>query len=80
MSGGHYEYNQWTMSGLVNDIWNDYHKLKLTGEYSEATLARMNEATRTLSRAAKMVHQLDLLLSGDTDENDMADNWPRRIL
>lgn len=70
MSGGHFDYNQYRISSVADDI----KQILLNPEekewyvYSEETKARMKEAVDLLELAAVYVQRIDWLVSGDDSE------------
>ena len=93
MSGGYFEYNQWKVEELAEDIdraiarstrlldnppdKNDYEHCYV---YTPETLAKFTEARDTLRRAAKMAQRVDWLLSGDDGEDSFHKRWEEEVL
>lgn len=66
MSGGRFDYNQYKISQIAEDIesyleTNEY-------DFSEETLNRFREALPFLKKAAIYTQRIDWLLSGDDGE------------
>lgn len=73
MSGGRFGYLQDRMAGVADDV-EDYARGE--GErLGPETLARIRQAAATLRRAARMVHCVDRLASGDYGEELFAAAW-----
>lgn len=76
MSGGHFEYKQFTLSELAyqvkqlcinNNIENDWG---YAANYTPETIAQFNTAVELLKKAAIYVHRIDYLVSGDDGEDN----------
>jgi len=88
MSGGYFEYNQWRVEELAEDIdrvitrsnkfidnppdKDDYQHCYV---YTPETLTKFAEARDMLMRAAKMAQRVDWLLSGDDSEETFHKRW-----
>lgn len=78
MSGGHFDYKQYTMDFIIDDIeriiaGNDDETLTEYGcrkgrGYSQETIQRFGEAIKMLRLAQIYTHRIDWLLSGDDSE------------
>ena len=79
MSGGHFDYNQYRIGQIADDIdgeirSNDSEELNEWGDrvgahYSEATMEVMRDAIAILRRAEIYAQRIDWLLSGDDGED-----------
>jgi hypothetical protein len=67
MSGGHWNYEQYAISGVADAI-EDEIEAGYMSEYSEQTQAKIKECVRTLRIAGRMLTRLDYLVSGDDSE------------
>jgi len=75
MSGGHFDYKQYYLNDIANDIQlqietngkpNEYGE-NIT--YSDATIARFKEAVYVLKVAETYAQRIDWLISGDDGED-----------
>mgnify|MGYP001092975859 CR=1 FL=1 len=89
MSGGYFDYNQWRVNDIADQIErvianndddtpDEYGRRHGRG-YSAETLARFREAVAALNRAAKMAQRVDWLLSGDDSEDSFHRRWDEEI-
>ncbi len=75
MSGGHFEYRQYLMREIAEEIENLIRTNDQVDEwghsrnYSPETLAKFQQAAQTVREAAEMVHRIDWLVSGDDGED-----------
>jgi hypothetical protein len=86
MSGGYYDYKQYAISRIADDIenviiTNDSTELNRWGEpvgreFSEETIAQMRNAVGVLRRAFIYAQRIDWLLSGDDGE----ESFHRRLV
>ena len=92
MSGGYFEYNQWNVEQLAEDIdrvisrslslldnppdKDDYEHCYV---YTPETLAKFAEARDALQKAAKMAQRVDWLLSGDDSEEAFHRRWKEEL-
>lgn len=92
MSGGYFEYNQWRVEELAEDIdrviarsnkFRDNPPEKDSYEhcyvYKQETLDKFTEARNLLRRAAKMAQRVDWLLSGDDSEEAFHERWKEEL-
>jgi hypothetical protein len=78
MSGGYFNYDQYTIEHTAEDIDKLIRKNRKGPRiYNADTIKHFVVAARTLRRASKMVGCIDLLISGDTNEGNAWDNWPK---
>lgn len=83
MSGGHFDYAQYKLEDLADEIRNlialnnntQYPETK----YSDETIAKFLEADKTLRVAAVMAQRIDWLVSGDDDEESFHSRWNEDI-
>ena len=89
MSGGHFDYNQWKISQIADDIEqliesNDDETLNRFGDkrgygYTPETIERFKVAVSTLRKAYKMAQRIDWLVSGDDGEESFHRRWNEEI-
>jgi len=81
MSGGHFEYKQYNMQYLADDIQELINKndevdsFGYSRSYTPETLEKMKQAIDALKRAFVMVHRIDYLVSGDDGEESFHRRW-----
>ena len=85
MSGGHFEYKQYDIDYIVDEI-EDLIETNDESDgwgykrgYSEETLAKFKEALTTLRRAAIMAQRIDWLVSGDDGEESFHKRWKEEL-
>lgn len=84
MSGGHFDYQQYKITYIADEIEeaiknsSDFYPYG-GGGLSNATLAKFEIAVNLLRDAAKMVHRIDWLLSGDDGEETFHKRWNEEI-
>lgn len=74
MSGGHFNYNQFHIEGIVGELesllkLNPEEKRMLWYDFSEETFNEMRTAITYLKIAQVYVNRLDYLISGDDGED-----------
>jgi len=85
MSGGHFDYQQHTITIIADSIehlieTNDDKTLNDWGEpkgrqYKPIVIVCFKMALETLRRAQAMTHRIDWLVSGDDDEGTFLKRW-----
>jgi hypothetical protein len=85
MSGGHFEYKQYDISGISreierliknnNSVKTDGYGRKVGREYSDETIQKFKTAVDILSQAAIMAQRIDWLVSGDDGEETFHQRW-----
>ena len=75
MSGGHFNYDQNRISGIVDQI-QDQIDNPVYSSYSKKTIKEFHEAIKVLKMAFAYSERIDWLLSGDDGEDD----FHRRLL
>jgi hypothetical protein len=84
MSGGHFDYAQYKLEDIADEIrnliaQNENTLLNPEGKYSAETIAKFLEADKTLRLAAVMVQRIDWLVSGDDGEESFHERWNEDI-
>jgi predicted nucleotidyltransferase len=85
MSGGHFDYIQYRIEEIAEEVKRlirDNNKIDEWGHannYSDETLKKFLEAEKTIRTAAKMAQRIDWLVSGDDGEDDFHDRWNEEI-
>jgi hypothetical protein len=75
MSGGFFDYSQYDISQIADDIEQLIRNNKKVDEwgnsrnYSDETLRKFEETLTLLRKAAIMTHRIDYLVSGDDCED-----------
>ena len=81
MSGGHFDYNQYVIHDIANQLEQDI--LRNNEDHRRYTKATINEMIATLCAlrvCAASVERIDYLLSGDDSEATFRDRLARDIL
>jgi hypothetical protein len=78
MSGGHFDYKNFCINGIADDIQHviDNNKNKTPSEwggtigcfYPAAVIKQLKKAVKVLKQASVYAHRVDYLLSGDDGE------------
>jgi hypothetical protein len=69
MSGGSFDYDDYHISQIANQIEEHIVQNNKEQTYSPETIQRLNEAVDLLRKAAVLVHRIDYLLAGDHGED-----------
>lgn len=78
MSGGHYDYLQYRVSELADQIRSDLERVGTTNEWGDtfqpepATVDAMRFIASWLDLGQQMAHDMDWCLSGDTGDDTIA--------
>lgn len=89
MSGGHFNYKQWALQDIANDIdeliatndseeddgWGGTVGYHLPPEVME----KFKETSHWLKRASEMVQRVDWLVSGDDGEESFISRWAEEV-
>jgi hypothetical protein len=73
MSGGHFDYQQFRMEEVAEDLDNIIANFSDT--YSSETLAKFKEASEHIRKASRMLHRVDWLHCGDDGEESFHKHW-----
>jgi hypothetical protein len=89
MSGGHFEYGQYRIREIAEDIerliaTNDDKTPDEWGSpkgdgYHPEIIEKFKEAAHTLERAADMAQRVDWLVSGDDGEDSFMRRWEKEV-
>lgn len=85
MSGGHFNYAQYHITQMAEDIDTLIRNNKQPDEYgyvrdyTPETLKRFQEAVDTLKAAHAMVQRVDWLVSGDDGEESFHERWDKEV-
>lgn len=84
MSGGHFDYAQYKLEDIADEIrsliaLNNNPQLDPEAKYSDETIAKFLEADKTLRVAAVMAQRIDWLVSGDDGEESFHKRWNEDI-
>ncbi|NCO32055.1 hypothetical protein GW891_04755 [bacterium] len=90
MSGGHFDYNQYKIEEIANeiqDIINNNGKNIINSfgydqyqNYPVEIINRFKLAVNTLRKAKAMVQRIDWLLSGDDGEESFLERWNEEVM
>lgn len=73
MSGGFFDYENFHIGEIAAEVDRLISASK--GRYSKETLRRFEDAAITLKRADRMAYAIDMLVSGDDDEESFKKRW-----
>ena len=77
MSGGHFEYKQFHMNDIKDELINLVETNNIPDEngyvrnYSKETIDKFKKVIKKLKKAEFFVNRIDLLVSGDISEEDL---------
>ena len=86
MSGGHFDYNQYKLHQIADEIDEIIYKNDVENEYgykynySEETLNKFRYVSSQLKELSAMVQRIDWLVSGDDGEDDFHKRWKEEDL
>jgi hypothetical protein len=69
MSGGYFDYHQYKISEIAEDIENWFKPGATDAGWSEQTITELKNAVNILRIAAVYAHRADWLFSGDDSED-----------
>jgi hypothetical protein len=75
MSGGHFDYIQYRMENVADQIRREITRHDFPAEIN----ARFEQAAQATELAAKMVQRVDWLLSDDDGEDSFMSRWNAEI-
>lgn len=89
MSGGHFDYDQYRIGGIADEIdrliqINDSTELDNYGQergyhFTPETITKFQQALLTLRMAKTMVQRIDWLVSGDDGEESFHRRWNQEM-
>ena len=89
MSGGHFDYKQYNIGYIADEIEDlihgngckdeDNYGCKIYQEFSLKTIDKFREALNTLRRAQVMAHRIDWLASSDDGEEQFHLRWDEEL-
>jgi len=90
MSGGHWNYIQYRLDNVVEDIkdiidnngsgnLDQNDDCYVYGNWPDDIIDKFKETANTLDKASRMIHRLDWLLSGDDGEDSFRKRWEEEI-
>lgn len=89
MSGGHFDYNQYRISEIADEITrfietNDDTTMDTWGgtrgrQFPPEVIARFREAAYVLTRAREMAQRVDWLVSGDDGIENFIKRWDESV-
>jgi len=90
MSGGHFNHQQYAFEDIAQTIQhdidtNDSTKKDQFGQdigrhYSPKVIKRLKKAVKMFRQVGNMAHEIDWLLSGDSDEETFLKAWKEKRL
>lgn len=82
MSGGHFNYKQYEINEIADQIEsliNDNDKAGKEEMFRPETIAKFQEAMHCLRRAGEMVQRIDWLISSDDSEETFHERWLEEV-
>jgi len=85
MSGGHFEYKQYEINGIAEEIEtliqnnNKPDEWGYSANFTRETLDKFAEAIKHVRLASAMVHRIDWLVSGDDGEDSFHKRWDEEM-
>lgn len=79
MSGGHFDYNQYRIEEIADDIDRLIRTNNSRRDYPPDILNKFREAEHTLRQAADMVQRVDWLVSCDDGEESFRNRWAKEV-
>lgn len=90
MSGGHFNYNQYKINEIAEEVKNlidtndstakDDWGYDISAHYPPEIIERFKEAHITLTKAAAMAQRIDWLVSGDDGEDSFLKRWDEELV
>jgi len=75
MSGGHFDYKQYVLEDIADEINSVISENEENYNFSKETISKFTETEKTVRAAAKMLHRVDWLICGDDGEDSFHANW-----
>ena len=90
MSGGHFDYIQYRMEEVADEIdelikennsieESDYFGYKYSNNFPEEIIERFKVAVHTIRQAQEMAQRVDWLVSGDDGEESFMSRWDAEV-
>jgi uncharacterized phage infection (PIP) family protein YhgE len=85
MSGGHFNYNQYRLTQIADDLQNAIDNNDIEDDwgykynYSKETLDKFRATVKELKELAIKVNRIDYLLSGDDGEESFHQRWNEEL-
>lgn len=85
MSGGYFDYNQYRLEEIADEIGrliennNKVEDFGFARNYAPETLEKFRETAHALRRASDMVQRVDWLASGDDGEEHFHSRWKEEV-
>lgn len=85
MSGGHFDYKQYTCENIADEIDRliasngKPNENGFVHEYPLDIIERFKEAAHTLRQAGEMAQRVDWLVSGDDGEDSFRKRWEKEV-
>jgi len=79
MSGGAFNYNDYHIRGIADQIEEIIRDNEERPVYDAETISRFRETVKLLHRADVMVHRIDWLISGDDGEDTFHKRLPEDL-
>ena len=85
MSGGTFDYNQYILSDIADDIErliagnNTKNDFGYSRDFSNETLEKFKEAVIQIKIASNMIHRVDWLVASDDSEETFHERWDKEV-
>lgn len=85
MSGGHFDYQQYTFNSIADEIEyliktnNDEDEFGFSRKYSKETLDKFSQAIETIRKAGIMAQRIDWLVSSDDSQDSFHERWNEEL-
>ena len=79
MSGGHFNYDQYKIGDIAQEIKKIVNFINSSNGYSTKTIRKFNEAIGVLHTAEIMAQRIDWLICGDDGENTFHERWDEEL-
>jgi len=86
MSGGHFDYNQFRISDIIDSIErliennNKPDEYGFCANFTKKTIGKFKKTQKVLKKAESMATRIDWLVSGDDGENTFHKRWKEENL
>ena len=79
MSGGHFDYEQYRITQVADDVSQVIRKYGKDFFFSSETISKMGETEHCLRRASEMLQRVDWFISGDDGEDTFHERWEEEV-